>query len=75
MFYKQNDDKKKVIQKRLCKFTAKYRNDTERRGIDEIKRNTKKWNPHKYTVSMCQTHREWRIDKILKNGGIDTCML
>lgn len=33
---------KKVIQKRLCKFTAKYRNDTERRGIDEIKRNTKK---------------------------------
>lgn len=42
MFYKQNDDKKRVIQKRLCKFTAKYRNDTERRGIDEIKRNTKK---------------------------------
>lgn len=40
MFYKQNDDKKE-LSKNAC-ATAKYRNDTERRGIDEIKRNTKK---------------------------------
>lgn len=74
MFYKQNDDKKE-LSKNACANLQQNIGMTQKEGGLMKQREIQRNEIHINTQYQCAKHTEWRIDKILKNGGIDTCML